>query len=259
MIFAMGAFDLGNDEQPEVGHQYYDSARIALQQELLGEGSIQLVQGLAIMANYLQRSNKPNAGYVCLGIAIRMAMAIGIHASAHEEELTPLETEIRSRLWWGLVTLEAGCCVTFGRPHSLGVNTLDITPMPLNIDEEDLSVSDIVAPPEVERVTLYTAALVQAHLAKIIFRLQDRISKSSPSPTVEQIKWCGDRFKEEVALFPDHMQPGVEGPFSFALSVQIWRGRDYESVIYRPVLLAAAWGSTRSSQSNAQTVLHIIE
>jgi transcriptional regulatory protein GAL4 len=62
----MGAFDLASSSTDSDGDQYYEVARQALTSELMEQGTLQLVQGVAIMANYLQRSNRPNTGYVYL-------------------------------------------------------------------------------------------------------------------------------------------------------------------------------------------------
>jgi transcriptional regulatory protein GAL4 len=65
-IFAMGAFDLASSPTDPDGERFYEVARQALSSEMMDRGTLQLVQGIAIMANYLQRSNRPNSGYVCL-------------------------------------------------------------------------------------------------------------------------------------------------------------------------------------------------
>ncbi|WRT69062.1 uncharacterized protein IL334_006045 [Kwoniella shivajii] len=253
MIFAMGAFDQATSENDDNGYRYYEIARQAYQPEMVEEGSMQLVQGLAIMANYLQRNNKPNSGYVCLGTAIRMAVALGIHSSAGHPKTNPLDGEIRTRLWWGLVALEAGCSTCFGRPHGFGHASYLLTRQPVNCDDDDLTVADSALPQDVDRVALYTALVMQTKLAKKLLHLQDRISRSLPYPTIDQIKWCGESFLADVQSYPAYMQPGTPGPFRLARAIQSWRARDFASILYRPVLLSAAWNS--SGPHNAGTAL----
>ena len=143
MIFATGAFDAAIDEDASSdGNKYYETARGFLQQDLLAEGSLTLIQGLAIMAIYLQRRNKFNAGYVCLGLALRMAMALGMHAaprSGTSSELTLLEKERRNRVWWCLVTLETGMSLTYGRPHGIDLASLYTVQLPINAEDEDIT------------------------------------------------------------------------------------------------------------------------
>lgn len=262
MIFAVGAFDsTTNDGLGEDGFQYYEEARAALQQGLLKGGSLLLIQGLAVMALYLQRIGKPNAGYICLGLAIRMAVALGVHVSAPSSNgngLTVLESEMRSRIWWGLVTLEAGMSMTYGRPHGIHFPSLSAVRLPINTDDGYLTVSTTHFPSDLPRVTLYTALITQAKLAQMAFHSLDRISRSQPSPTVEQIKWCGDYFRDQLAALPAYMQPHAPGPYRLARAIQIWRARDYRSILYRPVLLSAAWSSNPRAAS-AEVVREIVE
>jgi transcriptional regulatory protein GAL4 len=256
MIIAMGAWDAMKDDRDDNGYRFYDMARQSARQAMVEEGSIQMVQGLAIMALYLQKSNKPNAGFVCLGFAIRMAIALGIHASTTSRRLPAFETEMRRRLWWSLVALENGCSLTFGRPSCLSMASVTTCQLPRNISDADLTVSDDHLPDDSEDVTLYTALIVQAHLARIVFELQNRIAHSLPSPSVEQIKWCGDRYKETVEALPPHLAPSAPGGYTLARAIQSWRTRDMWSIFYRPVMLSAEW--TVSRRQNSDSNVHDI-
>ena len=261
MIFATGASDVASDDSPDNdGYHYYERARTALQIDLFAEGSLVLVQGLAIMAIYLQRRNKPNAGYICLGLAIRMAMALGLHVSTpdgDEAKLTVLESEMRSRIWWVLVTLEAGMCMTFGRSHSISLPSLFAVRLPVNCDDEHLTVSSTERPPDAPHATRHSALITQARLAQMAFHTQDRISRSLPSPTVDQVKWCGDYFRDKMAALPSYAYQ-LTSPYTFAQAVQIWRARDYRSAVYRPVYLSAAWGAGGAMSSDS-TVREIVQ
>jgi transcriptional regulatory protein GAL4 len=251
MIFAMGAFDLGVGETADTAQRYFETARTIFKETLLEEGSIELVQALAIMGNYLQRRDTPNSGYMCLGLAIRMATALGLHNPSARQGPSPLDDEMRHRIWWGLVTLEAGCSLTFGRPPMLGYASLLTSRIPANVDDEDLRVGSMQPAQESAGVTLYSAVITQARLAKVAFFLQDRLARSLPAPTVAQIQWCGEYFRREVALLP----PGPvspDEPFALARAVQIWRMRDYQSVIYRPVFLASAWDPQSRSDADSR-------
>ena len=255
MIFAMGAFDIGVGEASDTAQSYFETARTIFRQTLLDEGSIELVQALAIMGNYLQRRDTPNSGYMCLGLAIRMATALGLHNPSARRGPSPLDDEMRHRIWWGLVTLEAGCSLTFGRPPMLGYASFLTSRIPANVDDEDLGVGTMQPAQESSSVTLYSAVITQARLAKVTFFLQDRLARSLPAPTVAQIQWCGEYFHREVALLrPGPVSP--DEPFALARAVQAWRMRDYQSVIYRPVFLASAWDP--QSRSDADPRVKII-
>lgn len=262
MIFATGAFDSALEgDVDNNGEQYYEKARAALQEDLFLGGSLTLVQGLMIMAIWLQRISRPNAGYVCLGLAIRMAITLGIHVSTPNNRnggLSVLESEMRHRTYWGLVALETGHCMTYGRPHGFNLHSLSTARLPINADDGLLTVSTTLAPTDADRVTLYTALINQAWLSEMASHSLDRLSRSLPSPTAEQIKWCGDQFREQLAALPSYMQPGAPGPYKFARAVQTWRARDYQSILYRPVLLSAAW-NTSGLASLDENVKQVIE
>lgn len=245
MIFAMGAFDLATSPDADDGDRYYQVAWSALQNDMLEEGTLQLVQGLGIMANYLQRSHRPNAGYICLGMAIRMALALGLHTPTTSSRSLPLDKEMRVRVWWALVTLEAGCSVTFGRPHALGSAALSALPWPVNCEDEHLTVSTFDTPPDAPYPTRYTALIVQAHLARATCSVHDRILQSSPAPTIEQVKWCDNKIVSTIDGLPTYMLNLGDGQYRLARSVQLWRSRDFRAILYRPVLLASAWDSSR--------------
>lgn len=246
MIFATGAFDavLDDDSVYDDGFKYFEIARTHLQKELLAEGSLTLVQGLAVMAIYLQRCNKPNAAYACLGLAIRMAMALGLHDEPPESVypgLTILELEMRSRVWWCLVILETGMSVTYGRPHGVNLSLLNGVRLPTNTEDECVTVSTKVQPAGAVEVTRYTALIMHARLAQMLVSRLDRVSRSTPSPTVEQIKWVGDRFRAELAELPAFMSSPGPPLYRLAQAIQTWRARDYCSVLYRPIFLSAVW------------------
>lgn len=244
MIFAMGALDLAQSEEDDDGHGYYEIARQSMDREILEGGTLPLVQGLAIMANYLQRNNRPNAGYLCLGMAIRMATALGLHTPAAGKKCSVLEKEMRIRVWWSLVALEAGCAVTFGRPHSVGPFQLAAIPLPLNEDDEYLTVSTTVQPKPCDRPTLYTALIVQAKLAKVTCGIHDRILQSHPAPTVEQVKRYDERVVSVLQAQSNISQVEQNDPYQLARRVQLWRIKDFRAVLHRPILLAAAWDTS---------------
>jgi transcriptional regulatory protein GAL4 len=250
MIFAMGALDRKRSEDDNDGSRYYDTARQSLQRDMLEEGTLPLAQGLAIMANYLQRNNRPNAGYICLGWAIRMATALGLHTPVTSWRCSPLEKEMRIRVWWAITTLEAGCSVTFGRPVAISSGLLSTVPLPLNIEDEHLTVSSMLSPPSTDGVTLYTPLVTQAILAKVTCPVHDRILQAKPAPTVDQIKRYDERLLAAIGSLPPYMQSvsGQDGRYRLARSVQVWRARDFRAILYRPVLLAAAWDSTNRKE-----------
>lgn len=244
MIFAIGALDRGTCSTSATGHTYYRTARKALQRGMLDGGSMALVQGLAIMSNYLQRSGKPNAGYMCLGWASRMAMSLGLHlGSSSETGTSALDGEMRLRVWWGVVTLEAGCAVTFGRPHPAGAYQLGSTVLPVNCDDEHLTVSSTSRPDDRDHTTLYSALLYQSRLARGTCAILDRVLHSHSALTVSQLRQYESRVSRVVDTTSAAFFDVSQGRFQLSRAIQMWRTKDFRAMLYRPLLLGAAWGS----------------
>lgn len=253
MIFALGEYDKAETPTSPSGERYYHVARAALQTTWLEEGSVEMIQGLALMAIYLQYMNKPNAGYLCLGTSIRMAVALGLHlpsriglAGGIVHRTSVLRSEMRTRIWCSLVTLEVGCAVTFGRPNAVAHSQLKSIPPPINCEDQSLTVSTTLPPTDIDRPTMYSALIVQVHLAKATCLVYDRILHCHRAPTLEQIQWCDKQIANAAAHLPPTMiTPPTRGPCNLALAVQVWRTRDQRAILYRPVLLAAAWSSSQ--------------
>lgn len=114
--------------------ELFAQARSVLSFNILEVGNITLVQALALISNYEQKRNKPNSGYNYSGLALRVAMGLGLHKEFQGWNISPLAMEIRRRTWWSLCVFEVGSTITFSRPHTWpheGVETL----LPLNVDD----------------------------------------------------------------------------------------------------------------------------
>lgn len=245
MVFAMGALDSSTTDDDRGGDLYYLKARSALQRDMFEGGTISLVQGLGIMANYLQRSDRPNAGYMCLGWALRMAMALGLHEPGSSRHCSPFEKEMRTRVWWGLVILESGCSVTFGRPHPAGDSQLNASPLPINCSDDDLTVLSTRSPAPQAQITSYTSLIYQSRLARVTWDIHERVLCSNPAPTVEQLLRYDERIRRAIDDFPSYMRDSSPGPYHLARSVQTWRTNYFRSILFRPLLVGAALGSGR--------------
>src|SRR5258708_6117676 len=78
MVMAIGAFT-GEASSKRADYYYCRLASQSLSLEVMQRGSLSLVQAIALMANYLQKRNKPNSGFTLLGVAMNMAQGLGLH------------------------------------------------------------------------------------------------------------------------------------------------------------------------------------
>src|SRR5258706_15133242 len=69
------------------------------------------------------------------GLAIRHAMALGLHVRSKAKDLTDVDKEIRYRIWWSLYSMERLLDELTGRPSC--VSDRDISaPIPINVEED---------------------------------------------------------------------------------------------------------------------------
>jgi transcriptional regulatory protein GAL4 len=115
VIAAIGMFttatSLESNDLPLFAH-----AKSMLSINFLEAGNLTLVQALTLISNYQQKRNKPNSGYNYLGLAVRMAMGLGLHKEFPGWNISPLKMEIRRRVWWSLCVFDIGATITFSRP-----------------------------------------------------------------------------------------------------------------------------------------------
>ena len=135
-ILALGAWSIGDDSS-DLDITFYQEARACLQQASVFEtGNLTLVQALLLLSNYAQKRNKPNTGWNYLGLAVRMAMSLGLHKEFPGWKISLLQREIRRRLWWGVFIFDSGAAKTFGRPILLPEECVMDAKQVLNIHDD---------------------------------------------------------------------------------------------------------------------------
>lgn len=139
IVAALGSFASSNAADA-TDISIFQEAQKSLFADNLEAGNLTLVQCFALSATYLQKRNKPNTGYNYSGIAVRLAVGLGLHKDYQEGHISPLQVEIRRRVWWTLCVLDVGAVISYGRPLNwprAGVETA----LPRNLHEE-VSVQD---------------------------------------------------------------------------------------------------------------------
>ncbi|OAG40419.1 hypothetical protein AYO21_05319 [Fonsecaea monophora] len=81
--------------------------------------SIEVVQFLLLMGQYLQGTQKSVQTWNTHGLAVRAAFQIGLHSSDLARVFPPQEQEVRKRTWFGCIMLDRTLSMTFGRPPAI--------------------------------------------------------------------------------------------------------------------------------------------
>lgn len=86
----------------------------------------------------MRYSNSGRAGFTLRGLAIRAAQSIGLHRDGENFKLSPLECELRRRVWWSLFCTDARMAEDHGilaAEHEYNGDTK----FPSNIDDQNIS------------------------------------------------------------------------------------------------------------------------
>lgn len=116
--------------------------------------------------------------WVMLGTAIRLAQAQGLHRDGAALGLSPFDTEMRRRLWWYVVSLEARVTEIMGSESSLPRST--DTLLPSNINDRDLDPNMATLPVDGPGASDMMFCLVQYETARFLQRRDPRVNYDGP-------------------------------------------------------------------------------
>ncbi|KAL4737926.1 C6 transcription factor [Aspergillus similis] len=98
---------------------YYRRALSLCNGEILRGTTLEVVQYLLLMGQYLQGTQKSVQAWTIHGLAVKAALQLGLHSKDASRAFPLLEQEIRKRTWFGCVVLDRALSMTFGRPAAI--------------------------------------------------------------------------------------------------------------------------------------------
>ena len=135
LVAATGAFVSSTNSHDDTDIAIFRTAKQYLSMNCLEVGNLAMVQIFGLMAHYLQKRNKPNSGYSYGGLALRLAIGLGLHKELGGQKMTTFTREMRRRVWWSLCVLDVGATITYSRPLTWPQEGVDAA-LPSNIHEE---------------------------------------------------------------------------------------------------------------------------
>lgn len=238
-ILALGARS-GEFSRQKADEYFYQQSRQHLSWDLLLRGSLPLVQALVLLADYLQKCNRPNSAFTLLGAALNMALSIGLHKEFFTDAANIQVMEIRRRTWWILSTFDADARLSFGRP-ALVLRGANIS-VPCNIDDGDLP-ADIQTLPAPKDYTTVTSCLIwQTKLAEISHRINQVLNARVRSDDAA-VSRLNLQLHEWSSGLPQHMtkrsEDLVEDIFEIPRTILLWRSIHLRITLHRPYILAS--------------------
>jgi transcriptional regulatory protein GAL4 len=261
-VLALGAWCI-NNESGNADATFYQNAKIQITASLLESGSITLVTALTLLSNYMQKRNKPNTCWNYLGLAVRMAMGLGLYRDFPNWKSSPLKQEMRRRLWWGLCLFDTEASVTFGRPINLPVSSVVDTKMLLNVEDNDLTFDTIITPKERNSPTIYSGLISQVNFTLKTCDLYNRLI-SKPSPTAEEVLTLDKQIEESIddlpSWFLEEQRPEKAESWHLVGWYRLhWRYKNLRIIMFRPFILQRlAEADKRATMSPAESECHKI-
>ncbi|BGP52268.1 hypothetical protein JCM10450v2_008239 [Rhodotorula kratochvilovae] len=192
--------------------------------------------------------NHTASGSVYIGIALRMAINIGLHCESGARNLSVFEQEQRRRVWWTLFCFEAGASMTFSHPSTLPTAGVDVLPL-ANVHDSYFTPAAVSRPAaNVDAATPYSSLLHQVYFAQFAISVVTYLTTSQHTITPADTQ----RIYRDLDLFQASLSPYVfrEQPpwFDFARAKLCWRLDNLRMVILRQTFLKVSLGQSESPE-----------
>ncbi|KAF7671197.1 hypothetical protein GT037_010758 [Alternaria burnsii] len=145
LVFAIGArfshlteADWQADSRDHIVYQSRAQILDLGEPSLAHQPDLARIQVTALFAFYFSTVGNVNRSWVAIGIALRYALALGLHLRNEDETLSTAEKEILVHVWWALQIFEGSLSIMLGRPSLVHEDQYS-TPLPLPVSMEQLS------------------------------------------------------------------------------------------------------------------------
>jgi hypothetical protein len=108
--------DVTVEKRTERANEFYQRALSLCKEQMMRGTSLEVVQFLLLVGQYLQGTRQSLQTWTIHGLAVKAALQLGLHSSEALKRFPPLDREIRKRTWYGCVVLDRTLSMTFGRP-----------------------------------------------------------------------------------------------------------------------------------------------
>ncbi|KAI0953849.1 hypothetical protein AcV7_007263 [Taiwanofungus camphoratus] len=127
LVLAMGMLlDLDKPPLSSEATRYYQLGRAALSLDsILEHQSIPAIQALILMCHFMFLSFVEGPRWALMGLAVKLALTLGLHRDSGKWNLNPEETFRRRTLFYELFVYDSWQSLTFGRPPSLSTAFID--------------------------------------------------------------------------------------------------------------------------------------
>jgi hypothetical protein len=108
MMLALGSqfADISVSQRNELTTMFEKRSKNLLIIDMMDRGNLAVVQTLLLTGQYLQSTFNPQRCWNCIGVACRIAQALGLHVEEFPQKKGMLGLEMRRRVWYSCVLLD---------------------------------------------------------------------------------------------------------------------------------------------------------
>lgn len=118
-VFTSSSWSSTATERGAKAEIFFTRAKALCLDQMLSGSSLETVQAMLLMSQYLQGTHRSVMTWNMHGIAVKAAFQLGLHSTTSLKAYSPLERETRTRTWYGCVMLDRTLSMTFGRPPAI--------------------------------------------------------------------------------------------------------------------------------------------
>ncbi|KAL4880360.1 fungal-specific transcription factor domain-containing protein [Aspergillus karnatakaensis] len=107
------------DDREAQSHAYYRRANGLCAEYIIRGTSLEIVQYLLLVSQYKQGTRSSIEAWTTHGLAVKVALQLGLHSAESSKRFPAVEREIRKRTWFGCIVLDRTLSTAFGRPASI--------------------------------------------------------------------------------------------------------------------------------------------
>ncbi|KAE8154896.1 fungal-specific transcription factor domain-containing protein [Aspergillus avenaceus] len=182
----------GDDGPP--GFKYFKHA-LRFLPDIHEEGSIFFVEVLCYIAYYMQNLNRRDAAFLYIGLALRMAISLGLHQEVTDQAISENDRNRRRRAWWSVYSLDRLLSVKSGNPITIQDEDIGTT-WPIPTDSSAVPWPSVV-------LTHYT------QLSRILGRIGEEIYRKKPrsgTNLLASVQSITDNLAEWLRQVPDRLR-----------------------------------------------------
>ncbi|VUC32998.1 unnamed protein product [Clonostachys rosea] len=174
--------------------------RVAVRQALVNARWLQTTEMLVLQAYVLfliimRTEMDPHTYWILTGVAVRIAQRMGIHRDGEGDGLSPFDVEMRRRLFWQLLPLDAQVGQISGSGISILPGSWD-TKTPLNINDDQIYPGMKERPKVQKGATEMILYLVKAELSNLFAHTGVTVRYYGPSLEIKSGKEIEDLMDE---------------------------------------------------------------